>query len=226
MAKLRTRSDSPTIAVLVSVVGGALDAYTLILHGVFANAQSGNLVLIAANVAQLHWADAGRQVPAVVAFVLGLVTAEALSLPWARRMLRRPTRVVLVLEVLMLAVVGALPDTASAYVVTAVIAYVAAVQVNTFSSIGGYSYTTTMATGNLRNVVAAAFGVLTGHSEDRRAMRLLATAISGFIAGAFLGALATVLLGARAAWPVAALLVVVLVMIVAETREYERPPAS
>ncbi len=45
--KQKQMSDSLTVGVLLAVVGGFLDAYTYLLRGhVFANAQTGNIVLL------------------------------------------------------------------------------------------------------------------------------------------------------------------------------------
>ena len=54
----RQMSDTFLIAVLLAVVGGSLDAYSYVARGhVFANAQTGNIVLFG-----LHLADGGRNV--------------------------------------------------------------------------------------------------------------------------------------------------------------------
>ena len=51
----RQMSESFLIGALLAVVGGFLDAYTYLLRGgVFANAQTGNIVLLGLNLAQMR----------------------------------------------------------------------------------------------------------------------------------------------------------------------------
>ena len=48
------------VAAVLALVGGFLDIYTYLLRGgVFANAQTGNIVLLAANLAETNWSRAG-----------------------------------------------------------------------------------------------------------------------------------------------------------------------
>ena len=52
----RQMSDSYLIAMLLAIVGGFLDAYTYVARGgVFANAQTGNIVLFGLHLAEKKW---------------------------------------------------------------------------------------------------------------------------------------------------------------------------
>jgi uncharacterized membrane protein YoaK (UPF0700 family) len=65
------------LGVLLAVAGGFQDAYSFIgLGGVFANAQTGNVVLLGVEAARQQWAAAVRHVPSLLAFVIGVVVAE------------------------------------------------------------------------------------------------------------------------------------------------------
>jgi hypothetical protein len=61
------RPEEPLrVAIILSVVGGYLDAFTWIAHdGVIANAQTANVVLLGVNVAMGEWAQALRFVPSI-----------------------------------------------------------------------------------------------------------------------------------------------------------------
>lgn len=55
----RQMSDTFLIAVLLAVVGGSLDAYSYVARGhVFANAQTGNIVLFGLHLADGEWMQA------------------------------------------------------------------------------------------------------------------------------------------------------------------------
>ena len=151
-------SESVRLGVLLAVVGGFLDAYTFMTRdGVFANAQTANVVLFGIDLVQGDWRSALGYVPPLVAFTLGVFTAEAVSRPAVARIVRRPVRAVLVIEIVVLAIVGFVPTSVPNPVVTIAISFVAALQVTTFRVLVDQAFSTTMTTGNLRSLSQAAF---------------------------------------------------------------------
>ena len=53
------RSESLEIGILLAISGGLMDAYSYLFRGeVFANAQTGNILLFSVNLAQGNWAIA------------------------------------------------------------------------------------------------------------------------------------------------------------------------
>src|ERR1700735_3200270 len=96
MPTIRTRPDTLPTGLLLAGAGGFLDAYTFVGRGgVFANAQTGNIVLLAVAAGERHWATAVLHAPPILPFMLGVAVAETLARPGARRMVRRPARFVL-----------------------------------------------------------------------------------------------------------------------------------
>ena len=70
----------------LAAVGGFLEAYTYTLKGgVFANAQTGNLVLFALRLTQAQWAAALEAAAPIAAFFLGILLTERLKRLPARR---------------------------------------------------------------------------------------------------------------------------------------------
>ncbi len=64
-------------AFLFTVVGDYLDAYAYIAHGgVFANAQTGNIVLLAVNIAEAHWMEALRHLLPILTFSAATITVD------------------------------------------------------------------------------------------------------------------------------------------------------
>jgi uncharacterized membrane protein YoaK (UPF0700 family) len=219
MPAIRTRPENLPIGLLLAGAGGFLDAYTFVGRGgVFANAQTGNIVLLAVAAGERRWHAALLHVPPILAFMLGVALAETLARPAARRIVRRPTRFVLAAEIAVLIVVGALPAQVPDQVVTAAIAFTAALQVSTFRSLEGIGYSTTLTTSNLRTLVAQAYRWRADHeaAAGRQAARIAAV-VAGFGVGAAVGALCTHFLGPRAVWVAAAMLALALAAIVIET---------
>jgi uncharacterized membrane protein YoaK (UPF0700 family) len=155
--------------------------------------------------------------------MLGVALAQTLAQPAVRRIVRRPTRWVLIAEIVVLAAVGAVPGQIPSWVVPGAIAFVAAVQVSTFRSLNGIEYSSTFTTSNLRALTVNIFEWRTGHDPaSRHRAALLASVVAAFAVGAGVGGLCTRLIHRQAAWIAAAALVIVLVAIVTETRRLDR----
>ena len=76
MTGIRTRNETLLVGALLTFVGGFLDAYTFVSHAVFANAQTGNVVLFGVETASRHWHAALLRLIPIAAFVVGVVAAE------------------------------------------------------------------------------------------------------------------------------------------------------
>ncbi|MDM0026065.1 YoaK family protein [Variovorax saccharolyticus] len=201
-----TERPDPTralpIAVLMSFLGGFLDAYSYVgWGGVFAGAQSGNIILMAIAMAQGHWFAATRHLPSILAFGLGVVAAETLRMPRPASLLRRPDIAALALEATALLVIGLLSPAVPAALVTAVLAFAAGLQLSYFGRVHGWTYNSTMTTGNLRNLIEAMTGMAfrRDHAAQTQAIAL-SMVIAAFAAGAGIGGLATCRFQAHAIW--------------------------
>ncbi|WP_205522940.1 YoaK family protein [Streptomyces sp. RLB3-6] len=193
---------------LLTLVGGGLDAYTFIgRNGVFANAQSGNIVLMGVAAAQGYWRQALNHLPPIIAFVTGSIAAESLRRPKVVALVLRPVRAALGLEIAVLAVVGFIPRTAPDILVTVMIAFTASVQASTFRTLVDTKYITTMTTGNLRSGARNAYLALVDHdTAAARRARQFGVIVLAFALGALGGARLTATEGPHAVWVGAVLL--------------------
>lgn len=74
------RSESFPIGVLLALTGGFLDAYTYVSRGgVFANAQTGNMVLLGIRLSEGAWRQAAYYFVPIVAFAAGVLLAELIQ---------------------------------------------------------------------------------------------------------------------------------------------------
>lgn len=72
-------SEALRVGVLLALAGGYLDAYTYLCRGgVFANAETGNMVLLGVKLAAGNWAGAAKYLPPIFAFFLGVLVAEVI----------------------------------------------------------------------------------------------------------------------------------------------------
>ncbi|CAE6688153.1 YoaK family protein [Paraburkholderia domus] len=215
-------SRNRSVAMLLTLSGGFLDAFTYVGHGgVFANTMTGNVALLGIQIAAGQWAQAARHIPPLIAFVFAVFVVHLLRLDALKPSIRRPALVCLLLEIVFLAVAasGLLGDS-DAWLIPG-ISFVATLQTLSFTHVEKLTYTSVMTTGNLRR---AAKKLMEGFipNYDRAALHdasLLGMAGFCFFAGAVLGGVSTRALHDGALWLAVLLLVAALLQIVLLVRQ-------
>ncbi len=198
----KVTSESVELGILLAIVGGFLDAYTFIGRGgVFANAQTGNVVLMGIEAATGEWGKAVLHAVPVLAFVVGVVVAETIKKPSMRLFVPDAERAVLILEIAVLFFIGFIPYTSPNIIVTVAISFVSAVQVSSFRKLVGSQYNTTMITGNLRSAIHEIYAAVTKKDSESALQAVRFTTINlSFLTGAILGGLLTSFIGVKAVW--------------------------
>jgi len=219
MTGIRTRNETLLVGALLTFVGGFLDAYTFVGHAVFANAQTGNVVLFGVETASRHWHAALLRLIPIAAFVVGVVAAETLGRSHVRDRVRRPLRFVLGAEIVILAAVACLPDNAPALVVTVPVAFAAALQWSIFPS-------TLLASGFLKGVGVSALQWIADRDLIARRHVVRFGTVMGAFVGAMVGGVCTNNFGTSAAAVAAGILLIILAVVIRETRQLERRAAG
>jgi uncharacterized membrane protein YoaK (UPF0700 family) len=186
------------------VATGFVDSYTFLAHGhVFAEAMTGNLVLIGIGVVEPDIVAFWRPLAAYAAFVVGVALLWWIGTRTPSGS-RAPQLATLGFEIVVLVVVGFLPTSAPQVVIVVAIALASGMQIAAFRRIGLAKFTTTVMTSNSLYTVNAALSALaSGSREDRGAAAALAGGLGAFMVGVFAGALLTRQLETRASWVVA-----------------------
>ena len=136
--------------ILITLSGGLQDAYTyLIRDHVFANAQTGNIVLLMVSLFDGNFQKAGSYLIPILSFALGIAAAHTLSMKWKCRLLSWRQFIIL-LEFMLLIAVGFIPLSLSQYA-NALVSFSCAMQVQSFRRFHGRAYASTMCIGNLRS---------------------------------------------------------------------------
>jgi len=218
--------ESLGLALLLAVVGGFLDAYTYIGRGgVFANAQTGNIVLLGIYASKAEWQQAVRVILPIAAFIIGVLASEMIKNLDTCGKIRGWAEGVLLLEILVLSAVGFIPQTAPNIIVTVTISFIASVQVSSFRKLVDSPYSSTMCTGNLRYASRAMFLSVTRHdaAEGQKAGRYFLV-IGMFLTGAVAGGILTDLFPVRSVWAAVLILMICLILLVAKKRTPAMPP--
>ena len=131
-----------------AAVGGFLEAYTYLLHGgVFCNAQTGNLVLLAMNLFAGNFAPAAHYAYSILAYLAGIFVSVILS-----KVLKGTLSHVIVTAAELAAFVALafVPAGASDWYTYVSVAFLCALQYNVFTECRGAALSTTFCTNNLR----------------------------------------------------------------------------
>lgn len=137
-------------ALLITGTSGFLDAYTYVERGgVFANAQTANVVLGAVAVSDEHWVQALQHLASIVTFAVGAAVATHLATRQRPRF--APTVEVLATGLLAVTVVVAafVPASAPPMVVTVPLVFLAAMLTELFRKAGDLPYLPIATTGSL-----------------------------------------------------------------------------
>ena len=146
-------SESFLLGAVLACVGGFLDAYTYICRGgVFANAQTGNIVFLGIRLAQGRPRACLKYLIPILAFVAGVVIAELVRHHFRDNTRLHWRQVIIAFEIVILAVVCFIPQRETCNLAANVlISFVCSLQVQGFRKMNGRTFSTTMCTGDLRS---------------------------------------------------------------------------
>jgi uncharacterized membrane protein YoaK (UPF0700 family) len=221
MSLSNSTSESMELGIFLAIVGGFLDAYTFVGRGgVFANAQTGNFVLMGIEVAMGEWKQAVLHAVPILAFIFGVIVAEIIKKPSMRLLITDNERAVLILETIVLFIIGFLPSTIPNIIATIAISFVAAVQFSVFRKLVGSPYSTIAITGNLRSATQEAYIAVTrkDYKSAFQAVRFSMVNLS-FLVGAILGGGLTSFIGVKAVWITVVLLICSVILLGVDERK-------
>jgi uncharacterized membrane protein YoaK (UPF0700 family) len=220
-----TTTTTLRFAVLLTAANGFIDAYTYITRGhVFANVQTGNVILFAIELTHRHWHTTLAHLWPIFAFLVGVLLSAHIKSGRVEKVVAYPMRWTMGIQAVAFATVGFVPTTVPNNFVTIPISFLAAMQFTLFRSIGDLTYIAVATTGNLMRVMEAGYSVVVDKNDAARmAFRVYGALTTTFAAGAVLGAFASLYLGIRAVWVPAAFLAVTLVFFIIDERESEEP---
>ena len=202
-------SEAFCTAMFLSLSGGLQDVYTYLFRGkVFANAQTGNIVLMAVHAFAGEWGQVLHYLVPLCFFALGVFAAELMHQKLQNLQRLHWRQLVVLCEIVMLFVVGFFPQEWN-LMANALVSFACAMQVQTFRKVNGYAFASTMCIGNMRSGTEALCVYF--HTHDREVLHKALTyfgVIGVFAAGAGLGALLTARFGIRGIWLSCALLAV------------------
>lgn len=194
-------SESFLLGAMLAVVGGFLDAYTYLLRGgVFANAQTGNMVLLGISAVEGHFLKGAVLPGSHWGFRTGSSWRRR---PSGTRFQSHPRihwrQIVVAAEFFLLLGAAFVPRGDFDVAVNVAVSFMCAMQVESFRKVNGNAFASTMCTGNLRSATERLwrYHLTKDRSERNRGVQYLLI-ILFFIVGAAMGAWLSGIWGVRA----------------------------
>ncbi len=212
-------SESFRLSAILSLSGGLQDAYTYNVRGhVFANAQTGNVVLMSQNFMMGNWRSGLHYMLPLISFAAGIFITERIE-NRCKNCRVHWRQIVLAIEILLLGLVGFLPDDpACGMIANMLVSFTCAMQVQTFRKVHGYGYASTMCIGNLRSGTESLSHYLRTKDQAslNKALHFFGI-ILFFAVGAGAGGMLSGIMGIRTIWVSSLLLAAVAAMMIRES---------
>ena len=206
-------SDSFLMAAFIIMSGGLQDAYTYCCRDkVFANAQTGNIVLMSTHLFAGDWAGVLRYFVPVISFMAGIFVAECIHRRYKHIEKVHWRQIIILAEIILLFAVGFLPQEVNTFA-NALVSFVCAMQVQTFRKVRGHAYASTMCIGNMRSGTDALCAYF--HTHDKKILQKSMTyfaVIGVFAVGAGVGSVLTAHFAEKGIWVSCILLTVSFLM--------------
>jgi len=183
-----SKTESHILGLLLASIGGIMDAYSFVCRGhVFANAQTGNIMLLGIYLSVGDFQTALYYLCPILAFSLGIALSYV-----ARKIKKFKSPYVwqwglLIINALIMVGVAFLPQSLN-LLANCLISLTCGVQLASFPVISGNSVATTMCIGNLHSMIREGINYFyTKNKADLKKSLLFFSVILFFVLGAILG---------------------------------------
>ena len=229
MRRSRQMSESIELGIVLALAGGFMDAYSYMCRDeVFANAQTGNMLLLGINLSERNWGMALRYLFPVLAFAIGIALADVVRMHAKDKSLFHWRQLSVLCEALVLFVVCFFPQSMN-LAANSLTSLACGIQVESFRKIHGNGIATTMCIGNLRSATDlwCAYTETKDKKIRQRSLQYYSF-ILVFAIGATLGGIVTDAVGVHAVWICCiGLLISFLIMFIQEeVRDFEKLEAD
>lgn len=145
--------EQKMVYALLMFSAGMMGAYTYVLRGgVFCNAQTANVVIMAVAFGKGEWLRGVYYLIPIFAYFLGAVVSEILPSPLKKLGFLRWDTYLILIEAVTLFCIGFIPLTVPHQVVQVIVNFIASMQYNTFRQAEGIPMATTFCTNHIRQV--------------------------------------------------------------------------
>lgn len=208
--------EQKIIYTLLMASAGMMGAYTYVLRGgVFCNAQTANVVVMAINFGKGDWLGGLYFLLPISAYLLGAFVSEILPSPVKKLGLLRWDTYLIIFETTVLFLLGFVPLSVPHQVVHVTVNFIASMQYNTFRQAEGIPMATTFCTNHIRQIgVGFAKAIRKKDSTALRRGLIHAGMVLAFFSGAALLTFLCPILSEKAVWATLVPMGIVLVKLI------------
>ena len=191
------------IFAVLMFVGGFYGAYTYTARGgIFCNAQTANLVMMAMALGSKNFGKAAYYLVPLTAYLAGTMLSEAWALSIKKFHFIRWDTMLILIEIIVVIILGFVPDSAPYQIAQISINFLCSMQYNTFRQAYKIPMATTFCTNHVRQIGVALTKAIRNHGEQKYVKRMN-THIAMIIMFVLGGTVATILVNfftGRAIW--------------------------
>ena len=179
--------EEKVVGLLLTFVGGALDAYTFAHYDVFASAQTGNMILGIIAAFEGNWQSVAMKSLSALFFILGILLTKYLIDFFAKKRLHFWRLFVLYFEAHIFFGLSFTVINQHQSLVSILVAFTAAIQWVAFDKIDGKTYTNLFTTGNMKSMTTSFYDFMkTKNPQDKSTFLHYLRVVLAFISGAIL----------------------------------------
>ena len=216
--------ERPWVYWLLILAAGWFGAYTVVLRGgVFCNAQTANVVMLAVALGKQNWARAAYLLIPITAYFAGAFFSEYLGKSVKKLRFLRWDTILIGIEIAVVLVLGALPVWAPDQIAQIALNFICSMQFNTFRQVQGIPAATTFVTNHIRQVGSTAAKLIRHKTpESAEKIKVHSIMILFFIIGGVIGTICCKLFKYRSIWGTAIVLGAIFIRLAYTDLSYER----
>lgn len=205
--------ERPWVYWLLILVAGWFGAFTFVLRGgVFCNAQTANVVLLAIALGSGNWIRALHLLIPIGAYFAGAFVSEYMGKTLKRLHLIRWDTLLIGIEVLVVIALGFLPASVPDSVCQVALNFICSMQFNTFRQVKGIPASTTFVTNHIRAVGSSAAKYLrTRNPDEAEQLKVHGILILFFLVGAVISTVFCHLISYYSIWGAAVILLIIFI---------------
>lgn len=183
-------SESFPVGVLLAISGGLMDAYSYLYRGhVFANAQTGNVLMFSIHLSKGEWMSSLHYALPIIAFLSGVALSTCICHFCKQRELLHWRQICVLFEAVIFLIVAVFSQEMN-LPANCLISLACGIQVETFRRVENENVATTMCIGNMRSAIHSAimYGLVNNH-EYKHSTFISFSIVLSFAFGAIMGSI-------------------------------------
>lgn len=175
---------------MLTVVGGFFDAYTFVnCDGIFANAQTGNLIFVGIDLIEWNIPEVIHYLVPIFSFIIGVLVSKVIESKYKELSIFKHIYMLLLAQIIALLLIIFKHNFFGLDIRPIVISFICAIQFDGFRKINNLVFASVFCTGNLRSMSEHLYKyVVLKKKESRTPLFIYTTVIIVFLTGVLLGA--------------------------------------